>query len=120
ANPLRPFGRLAQRYYISALGATIAPFNLTASALNTYQLKLNWQIASGQNQTGFNIYRCLGCSHPQTQGTKIASVGANVFTYIDGSSSSPLTQSTTYTYQVSASNAAGESGRSNPASVTTQ
>lgn len=95
-----------------------APFNLTASALNTYQIQLNWQEASGQNQSGFNIYRCLGAGC--TNFGKIASVGASVFTYTDGSSSNPLTESTTYTYQVTAFNAGGESGPSNAASATTQ
>jgi hypothetical protein len=95
-----------------------APTNLTASALNTYQIQLNWQEASGQNQTGFNIYRCQGASC--TNFSKVASVGGSVFTYTDGSSSNPLTQNTTYTYQVTAFNASGESGPSNTASATTQ
>ena len=96
------------------------PFNLAASAQNTYQIQLSWQEASGQNQTAFNIYRCAGCSNPRTQGSKVASVGGSVFTYTDGSSSTPLTESTTYTYQVTASNAGGESGASKAASATTQ
>lgn len=97
-----------------------APTNLTANALNTYQIQLNWQEASGQNQSGFNIYRCIGCTNPRTQGSKVASVGGSVFTYTDGSSSNPLTQTTTYTYEVTAFNAGGESGPSNAASATTQ
>lgn len=97
-----------------------APFSLSASAQNTYQIQLSWQEASGQNQTAFNIYRCIGCSTPQTQGSKVASVGGSVFTYTDGSSSNPLAETTTYTYQVTASNAGGESGPSNAASATTQ
>jgi Fibronectin type III domain len=95
-----------------------APFNLTASALNTYQIQLNWQEASGQNQSGFNVYRCQGAGC--TNFGKIASVGGSVLTYTDGSSSNPLTESTTYTYQVTAFNAGGESGPSNTASATTQ
>ena len=95
-----------------------APTNLTASALNTYQIQLNWQEASGQNQTGFNIYRCQGASC--TNFSKVASVGGSVLTYTDGSSSNPLTQSTTYTYEVTAFNAGGESQPSNTASATTQ
>ncbi|HEX8879844.1 MAG TPA: fibronectin type III domain-containing protein, partial [Candidatus Acidoferrum sp.] len=95
-----------------------APTNLTASALNTYQIQLNWQEASGQNQTGFNIYRCQGAGC--TNFAKIASVGGSVFSYTDGSTSNPLTETTTYTYQVTAFNAGGESGPSNTASATTQ
>ena len=95
-----------------------APTNLTASALNTYQIQLNWQEASGQNQTGFNIYRCQGASC--TNFSKVASVGGSVFTYTDGSSSNPLAQSTAYSYEVTAFNAGGESKPSNTASATTQ
>ncbi len=97
-----------------------APFSLTASALNTYQIQLGWQEASGQNQSGFNIYRCQGCSTPQTQGTKVASVGGSTFNYTDGSTSTPLTENTAYTYQVTAFNGGGESGPSNAASATTK
>jgi probable HAF family extracellular repeat protein len=112
--------RLFPRYRSPAVVAPATPHNLTASAQNTYQIKLNWQEASGQNQSGFNIYRCHGCSNPQTQGTKIASVGASVFTYTDGSSTKPLTESTTYAYQVTAFNGGGESGPSNVASAATK
>jgi hypothetical protein len=96
-----------------------APSNLTAGALNTYQISLTWQDNSN-NEDGFNVYRCVGCADPKTGGTKVASVGANVTTYTDGSSSTPLNQSTTYTYQVTAFNGSGESGASNNASATTQ
>lgn len=95
-----------------------APTNLTASALNTYQIQLNWQEASGQNQTGFNISRCQGAGC--TNFAKIASVGGSALSYTDGSTSNPLTETTTYTYQVTAFNAGGESGPSNTASATTQ
>jgi hypothetical protein len=111
--------RLARGYRIPVIAAPSAPHNQTASTLNTYQIKLNWQEASGQNQSGFNIYRCHGCSNPRSQGTKIASVGASVYTYTDGSSTKPLTESTTYAYQVTAFNG-GESGPSNVASATTK
>ena len=97
-----------------------APYDLIASALNTYQIRINWQEASGQNQSGFNIYRCHGCSSPRTEGTKIASVGASVFAYTDGSSTSPLTEITTYTYQVTAFSATSQSGPSNASSATTK
>jgi hypothetical protein len=93
-----------------------APTSLNASAVNTYQIGLSWQEASGQNQTGFNVYRCQGSSCTPT--TKIASLG-NVLTYTDGSSSSPLTESTVYTYEVTAVSAGGESGPSIPASALT-
>ena len=43
-----------------------------------------------------------------------------MFTYTDGSSSTSLTESTTYTYEVTAFNGDGESGPSNTAIATTQ
>lgn len=97
-----------------------APYYLVASALDTYQIRLNWQEASGQSESGFNIYRCKGCSIPRTEGTKIASVSASVLAYTDGSSTSPLTETTTYTYQITAFSATGESGPSNASSATTK
>ena len=111
--------RLARGYRRPAVGAPATPRNLTASAQNTYQIRLNWQEAPGQNQYGFNIYRCQGCSTPLTHGTKIASVSASVLTCTDGSASNPLVEGTTYTYQVIALNGGGQSGPSNAASATT-
>jgi len=116
----RSRARLARRYRIAVVGALAKPVNLTASALNTYQIKLQWQGASGQSQTGFRLFRCSGCSNPRTQGRQVASVGASVITYTDGSSSNPLTENTAYTYQVTASNVSGQSGSSNAASVITK
>ncbi len=93
-----------------------APTSLVANALNTYQISLTWQEAAGQGQTGFNIYRCMGASCSNF--AKIASVG-NVLNYTDGSSSSPLSEGTTYSYEVTAFNGAGESGASNINAATT-
>jgi probable HAF family extracellular repeat protein len=115
-----PRARLGRGYSSPAVVTPAAPHSLSPSAQNTYQIKLNWQEAFGQNQTGFNIYRCQGCSSPRTQGTKVASVGASVFTYTDGSSSHPLTERRNYAYQVTAFNSGGESGPSNAGSATTE
>lgn len=115
----RSRARLAPVYRGPAITTPASPHNLTASAQNTYQIRLNWQEAWGQNQNGFNIYRCHGCSNPRTQGTKIASVGASALTHTDGSSSDPLTESTTYAYQITAFNGGGESGPSNATSAST-
>jgi probable HAF family extracellular repeat protein len=112
--------RLAPDFHNSHAALSSAPYNLIASALNTYQIRINWQEASGQNQGGFNIYRCHGCPSPRTEGTRIASVGANVLSYTNGSSTSPLTETTTYTYQVTAFNSNGESGPSNASSAPTK
>ena len=112
--------RLAPDFHNSHAALSSAPYNLIASALNTYQIRINWQEASGQNQGGFNIYRCHGCPSPRTEGTRIASVGASVLSYTNGSSTSPLTETTTYTYQVTAFNSNGESGPSNASSAPTK
>jgi len=112
--------RLAPGYRRAVVVAPAAPLNLTAAAAqDTYQTTLNWQEGSRQNQSGFDIYRCKSCSSPPTQGTKIASLGASVLSYIDGSVSNPLLESTTYTYQVTAFNGGGQSAPSNAASATT-
>jgi probable HAF family extracellular repeat protein len=112
--------RLAPDLHNSRAALSSAPHNLIASALNSYQIRINWQEASGQNQGGFNIYRCHGCPSPRTEGTRIASVGASVLSYTNGSSTSPLTETTTYTYQVTAFNSNGESGPSNASSAPTK
>jgi probable HAF family extracellular repeat protein len=111
--------RPAPRYFFLGSAASTAPANLAVSAVNTYQLKLNWTMTSGQKQTGFGIYRCRGCSSPRTAGTKIASVGPGALSYIDGSTSSPLTQTTTYSYQVVAVYGAAESIPSKTVTATT-
>jgi probable HAF family extracellular repeat protein len=97
-----------------------APSGLTTSTLNTYQIKLSWQEASGQTLSGFNIYRCVGCSSPRTQGVRVASVGATVLAYTDGSSAAPLTESENYTYQVTAFGTNNESSPSNVSAATTK
>jgi hypothetical protein len=85
------------------------PSNLTATAINAGQIKLDWQDNSN-NETGFRIER-------QTTGsfTRIATVGASVTSYYDAG----LNPSTTYTYRVYAYNSAGNSAYSNEASATT-
>lgn len=71
------------------------------------QLTLTWADASS-NEDGFQIQRKTG-----TSGTfgDLASVGAGVTSYVDGS----LTTGTTYCYRVSAYNSAGQSAYSNEA-----
>ena len=100
-------------------GGTIpsTPTSLAANALNTYQISLSWSEDQGQNQTGFNIYRCLGATCNNF--TLYATVG-NVLTYTDGSSSNPLPESTSYSYEVTAFNGSGESSPSGPTAATTQ
>jgi hypothetical protein len=94
-----------------------APALQAPTALNTYQVSLSWSEAAGQNQTGFNIYRCTGSLCTPT--TKIASVG-NVTTYTDGSTSTPLSENTFYSYAVTAISSGGESNPSNTVTALTQ
>ena len=82
------------------------PANLTASAASASQINLSWTASSDNiGVTGYNIFR--GGSQVRTiTGTSYADTG--------------LTASTTYSYTVSAFDAAGnQSGQSNVASATT-
>jgi len=77
------------------------------------QFTLTWSDNS-TNEDGFRIERAAGLN--STQGfIEIATVGANVTTYIDAE----LPNSTPYTYRLRAYNTAGNSGYSNSASSTT-
>jgi FtsP/CotA-like multicopper oxidase with cupredoxin domain len=87
-----------------------APTNLTATALSSSQVRLNWTDTSN-NETNFRIQRATG-----TTGVfaVLATLGANVVTYTDNTAAA----STLYRYQVFAVNASGSAG-SNIATVTT-
>lgn len=89
-----------------------APSALSAAAISSIQINLFWTDNSA-NESGFKIERKTGAGGAWAQ---IGTVGANVTTYAD---TSGLTPATTYTYQVRAYNAAGDSAYSNPASATT-
>lgn len=87
-----------------------APSNLTATALPGQQLKLAWTDNAG-NETGFSLERCIGARCGNF--APIATVGANVRTYMD----TGLLITTTYSYRVRAYNSAGNSQYSNTAST---
>lgn len=85
-----------------------APTSLTATA-GKRKVTLSWADNSG-NESGFKIER-------STDGvvfTQIATTGADVTTYTNGS----LTSGTTYHYRVRAYNSSGDSAYSNVASAT--
>jgi len=82
-----------------------APSDLVATIVGSSQIDLNWT-DNADNETGFKIKR---------DSSEIAEVGANVTSY----SNTGLDPSTTYIYQVCASNDAGDSTYSNEASATT-
>jgi|GEM_PF-474997 len=77
-----------------------SPINLTAALVTNSQISLNW-VDSSSNETGFHIER------KNLNGTYsvIATVGANVNTYLDNST----TANTTYVYRVNAFNTSGNS-----------
>lgn len=112
-------------FNISAAGATMtfdfevvgtpndppaAPEGLIATALSYDSIELVWADKSA-NESTFKIER----SPDGSTWNQIGSVAANVTTYTDAA----LTPSTLYYYQVRASNIAGDSAYSNPASATT-
>jgi hypothetical protein len=88
-----------------------APTGLTAVAMGTSQVVLNWTDTS-KNETGFKIERSTGTAGRWIQ---IASVGTNVRTFTDRG----LTAATAYFYRVRASNPTGNSAYSNTAGATT-
>ncbi|HSF38941.1 MAG TPA: fibronectin type III domain-containing protein [Thermoanaerobaculia bacterium] len=87
-----------------------APSALTANPVSATEVALAWQDNSN-NEDQFKIEQMVGGAYQE-----IRTVGANVTTTrITG-----LSASTAYTFRVRASNTAGSSGYSNPASATTQ
>jgi hypothetical protein len=87
-----------------------APSGLTASAVSSATIRLNWADNSA-NETGFRIER-------STDGiffAPVATVGVNVTIYDD----TGLSPGTTYHYRVRAYNAAGDSTPSAPATART-
>ncbi|NLV16043.1 MAG: fibronectin type III domain-containing protein [Syntrophomonadaceae bacterium] len=83
-----------------------APIGLTAVATSPTTVNLNWNANTEQDLAGYKVYR---------NGVVIASVG-KVTSWTDITAS----PGTTYTYELVAYNATGQdSGRSNPATVST-
>jgi len=77
------------------------------------QFTLTWSDNSS-NESGFRIERATGLN-ANSGFAQIATVGANVVSYVDAG----LPNSTSYTYRLRAYNSAGTSGYSNPATGTT-
>jgi hypothetical protein len=83
------------------------PSNLTAALIGS-QIKLSWQDAN-EKESGFKLERKAGTGTYQL----LATLGLNATSFSDANISSGIT----YTYQVKAYNASGESDYSNEASV---
>ena len=88
-----------------------APSNLTATAVSSNQINLNWTDNSN-NEICFEIWRKIGSGGTWSW---LTTVGANVHSY----SNMNLTPSTTYYYKVRAYNYGGYSAYSNEANATT-
>jgi hypothetical protein len=87
-----------------------APTNLTAAAISSSQIRLNWT-NTASNQTGFEIDR----SRDSVNFSPLTTVGASSTTFTD----SALSSSTKYYYRVEAINSVGASASSNIANATT-
>ncbi|HSF43350.1 MAG TPA: fibronectin type III domain-containing protein [Thermoanaerobaculia bacterium] len=90
--------------------APVAPSALAADPVSATEIALAWQDNSN-NEEQFRIEQMVGGVYQE-----IRTVGANVTT----TRVAGLSASTAYTFRVRASNTAGSSGYSNPASATTQ
>ena len=89
--------------------APLAPSGLTANTVSANQINLSWSDVTGE--TGFTVERSLdGVNWAQ-----LANTPAGVTNYQDAG----LAGGTTYSYQVFASNAGGNSANSSQASATT-
>ncbi len=96
---------------LTVLNPPPAPTNLTATLQAGPQVSLNWQ-DNANNETGFVVERATGGG----AFAQIATVGANVTTYLD----TTVQLGTTYTYRVAAVNNVGASVYSNTVQVTVQ
>jgi hypothetical protein len=109
--------RVLDRFNVTIDGAAAtppaAPTNLTASAVSSSQINLNW-IDNANNEDGFKVERCQASDC--TNFTQIATVGPNVTTFAN----TGLEANTTYFYRVRAYNSVDDSSYSNTANDTTQ
>src|SRR6187551_3813778 len=94
-----------------AMAQPIVPGGLTASALSTSGIVLNWTDNS-TNETGFQIERSLTAS---SGFSLITTTAANTTSYI----SSGLVNSTKYFYRIRATNAGGNSAYTSVVTATT-
>ncbi|MFH0888606.1 MAG: M6 family metalloprotease domain-containing protein [Planctomycetota bacterium] len=88
----------------------IPPANLTATAISSYAIRLNWTDTS-INETGFKIER----SPDNITFTQISMVGSNITSTLDTN----LSAETDYYYRIKAYNSTGNSDYSNVVSATT-
>jgi hypothetical protein len=94
---------------VNAVVVPVTPTGVTATAISSSEITVSWTASSGA--TTYNIYSSTSSSGPFTL---VGSTAATSFT------NSGLSSSTTYYYEVSASNSAGTSASSPPVSASTQ
>jgi hypothetical protein len=102
-------GTITVNYSIPDTVSPSTPSNLQATAISSSQINLSWNASVDDvGVTEYNIYR---------DGSLLTTQNSQLTTYSD----TGLSASTSYTYTVSAYDAAGnESGQSDPASLITQ
>jgi fibronectin type 3 domain-containing protein len=98
---------------VQFFGTTVptAPSGLTATAVSATQVNLAWTDNSN-NETGFKVLRS---SNGGSSYTLLATTAVNAVSYPDTTAAA----GTTYSYEVTATNGAGDSAPSNVATVTT-
>ncbi|MDD5652813.1 MAG: fibronectin type III domain-containing protein, partial [Candidatus Omnitrophica bacterium] len=95
---------------VTPVNLPLAPENLTATAIDSEHINLDWQDSSS-NETGFKIERRT----QQSDFAEIAVAQANATGFADEN----LSEGTKYYYRIRATNSAGDSAYSNTADATT-
>lgn len=110
-------GGMAYRDSVKAggwfVGASLVALALAPAVADAASLRLTWQDNS-TNETAFAIERKTGDCAAATAFAEIASVNANVTTYVDNT----VVEGLTYCYRVAGRNPAGTGAFSNTASRT--
>jgi len=106
-------GQLDGWYIDDVAVASTEPTNLSATALSSSSIRLNWTDNSGSKETAFHIERKTGSFGTYSE---IATVGANTITYTNYS----LASGTTYYYRVRGYDGSSYSSYSNEGGAQTQ
>jgi regulation of enolase protein 1 (concanavalin A-like superfamily) len=100
------------RLFETGVSAPLSPTNLAAAAQSSTAINLTWT-DNAVNETGYRIERAT--AEDFSGEVEVFNVGADATSFSD----TGLNPSTTYYYQVRATNSAGDSAYSNTASATT-
>ena len=115
AGNLSSYSNTASATTLADTQAPTAPTNLTATAFSSVQINLSWTASTDNvGVTGYKVEQCQGASCSNF--AQVGTTSGTGTTY----SATGLTASTSYSYRVRATDAAGNlSGYSNTASATT-